>query len=359
MCHCSSLLFRRKCMGFFSIRCLPSLHIGQTVYYSSLTGVATLPTYKNKMNRSCIFASQENLSATFALLYLMLTLLLIMVVTGNTLFLTAFWRTSSLHTSSNALLAGLATADLGVGLITLPSGIFHLTEIPSRCRSPFGLPSWKVTQRSGSFFTIASILTLAAIAVDRLMAIRLHMRYKEIVTVSRIKIVLASSWLLAVVSVCLIHLHPPTAPVFLFSMFTLLSIIMLYSHINVFVTACHHKRQMQLQASVLHCNQQNAYNTVHYKKSVLTMFYIVGLFWSVTFLQPFLLFSNVLESSSHPNKIPVTTWLWISLLFWCVWVPLSIHYSTTGVTEKFAKLSKMSWKIFSTTEAGRCRYVTK
>ena len=265
-------------MGFFSIRCLPSLHIGQTVYYSSLTGVATLPTYKNKMNRSCIFASQENLSATFALLYLMLTLLLIMVVTGNTLFLTAFWRTSSLHTSSNALLAGLATADLGVGLITLPSGIFHLTEIPSRCRSPFGLPSWKVTQRSGSFFTIASILTLAAIAVDRLMAIRLHMRYKEIVTVSRIKIVLASSWLLAVVSVCLIHLHPPTAPVFLFSMFTLLSIIMLYSYINVFVTACHHKRQMQLQASVLQCNQQNAYNTVRYKKSVLTVFYIVGLF---------------------------------------------------------------------------------
>ena len=136
------------------------------------------------MNRSCIFGSQENLSATFALLYLMLTLLLIVVVTGNILFLTAFWKTSSLHTPSNALLAGLATADLGVGLITLPSGIFHLAKVPSRCRSPFGLPSRKVTQLSGSFFTNASILTLTAIAVDRLMAIRLHMRYKEIVTVS-------------------------------------------------------------------------------------------------------------------------------------------------------------------------------
>ena len=231
------------------------------------------------MNRSCIFGSQENLSATFALLYLMLTLLLIVVVTGNILFLTAFWKTSSLHTPSNALLAGLATADLGVGLITLPSGIFHLAEVPSRCRSPFGLPSWKVTQLSGSFFTNASILTLTAIAVDRLMAIRLHMRYKEIVTVSRIKIVLASSWLLAVGFVSLIDLHPPTAPVFLFSMFTLLSIIMLYSYINVFVTVSRHNRQIQSQASVLQCSQQNAYNVARYKKSVLTMLYIVGVFF--------------------------------------------------------------------------------
>ena len=100
---------------------------------------------------------------------------------GNALILIALRKESSLHPPSKLLLRCLATTDLCVGLIAEPlTVIFRMSvanEHWSICRSAF-----VAVFITGSMLCRVSVGTLTAISVDRLLALLLGLRYRQVVT---------------------------------------------------------------------------------------------------------------------------------------------------------------------------------
>jgi len=91
---------------------------------------------------------------------------------GNAAILLTFWKTS-LHSAKNILLASLAVSDLAVGVLQP----FEIANTISRIYA-----FHYAVAMLGPFLTIASFLTVTAIAVDRLLSLQLHLRYHAVVT---------------------------------------------------------------------------------------------------------------------------------------------------------------------------------
>ena len=127
---------------------------------------------------------QESLS--FAAVNILLS---ITAFVGNSLILIALHKDSSLHPSSKLLYRCLTTTDLLVGLVRQPltaSGLMfsaHEHWIPCRYAST-------ATFITSYVLCGVSLLTMTAIGVDRLLAILLQLKYKQIVTLKRTYIIL-------------------------------------------------------------------------------------------------------------------------------------------------------------------------
>ena len=140
-----------------------------------------------------------------------------------------------------------------------------------------------------------SLLTMAVISVDRLIALLSGLRYKEIVTLKRIYIIIASFWVLCLVaSLCTIFDQRITLLSILISI-PLSLLISLASYTKIFRTLGHHQAQVQdhIQQQP---SQPNTLNMARYRKAVhsalwvelalvvcYTPCYIVGII--VTFAQ--------------------------------------------------------------------------
>ena len=107
-------------------------------------------------------------------------------VFGNSTILITIWKTSSLHSVANILLASLAVSDLAVGLFVLP---LHIVGIISRKRNVFLL--FNIV---GMFVSVASFINVTVTGIDRLLALQLHLRYRAIVTRARVTMVVIFTW---------------------------------------------------------------------------------------------------------------------------------------------------------------------
>ena len=133
-------------------------------------------------------------------------LLSITAILGNSLILAALHKESSLHPPSKLLYRFLATSDLLVGLVSQP---LHATYWMSVVHEHWSLCRY-VRQGSGiTGYALCSVslLTLTAISVDRLLAMLLGLRYKEIVTLRRTYIIIAIFWVLSLVVGLFFHLN--------------------------------------------------------------------------------------------------------------------------------------------------------
>ena len=121
-------------------------------------------------------------------------LLSITATLGNSLILVALHKESSLHPPSKLLYRCLATTDLLVGLVIQPLFATYWMSLVndhwSLCRY-----ARDVGYMAGFTLCGVSLFTMAAISVDRLLAMLLGLRYKEIVTLRRTHIILAIVWI--------------------------------------------------------------------------------------------------------------------------------------------------------------------
>ena len=116
---------------------------------------------------------------------------------GNVLILIALHKESSLHPPSKLMFRCLAITDLCVGLISQPifaaELLFQIHELGNLCYY-FGV--WR--DILGIVFSGVSLLTATAISVDRLLALSLGLRYRQVVTVRRVGAFLICFWLVSV-----------------------------------------------------------------------------------------------------------------------------------------------------------------
>ena len=129
----------------------------------------------------------------------------------NSVTIHALRKTSSLPRNLKTLLLSLAVSDLGVGLLVQPMYIVHrvldLTESSAKS-NPIYNTADKASFIIGVLVQYTSEFGVMALSADRFLAIRLHLRYKELVTHSRVVAVVFLIWLLSAVPSTLVMLNP-------------------------------------------------------------------------------------------------------------------------------------------------------
>ena len=207
-----------------------------------------------------IFISTINLpSSTFAII-------------GNLLIIIALRKVSCLHPPSKLLLSCLACTDLGVGLISHPLfSIFLMAPEHSRVRFFSSL----LSLITGSIFCGVSLSTMTAISVDRLLALSLGLRYKQVVTMRRVKALVGTHWVLCTI-IMLVAFQNYSIFLGIVSAIVLLGImISSFCYTKIYRTLRLSQAQVQSQG---HQGQQNEeatpLNKARYKKTVSTALWV-------------------------------------------------------------------------------------
>ena len=211
-----------------------------------------------------------------------ISLLVLPTILLNGLFIVTMWKTPALHTPSNILLLCLACADFMNGLITEPLAVIHLSGELIWNSHLFCIPG--VVMESAAWFASGiSGTTVLALSVDRFLAVYTHLRYKEIVTMQRTSIFVGALWPLFTVNTFL-RLIGVTNDLFItvnvVVIFLCLVTIMLIYY-KIFTIVSYHRVQIQAQmlsSSQLSISEQTT-DELKARKSLMTVVYIVGLFW--------------------------------------------------------------------------------
>ncbi|XP_020625592.1 melanocortin receptor 4-like [Orbicella faveolata] len=221
------------------------------------------------------FLCMASLKGTSALWFLVVSnmFLAISSTLGNIVILAAFSKESSLHPPSKILLRSLALTDLCVGLFVEP---FFVTFLISLEIGTKNICSQVII--IGVFidicFCVLSLLTLTAISVDRLLALLLGIRYRQVVTFKRVLMIVICFWTLCVTfSVTSFWTHHFLKYYSLISVL-LCVVISTCCYIKIYRKLFHHQAQIQEH---VHQGQQNGHaplNIARYRKTVSTALWV-------------------------------------------------------------------------------------
>ena len=192
---------------------------------------------------------------------------------GNILVIRALWKASSMPANIKKFFLSLAVSDLAVGLFAQLMYAVVLRMAADGGHN-FDLLCPTISTVSHFFLFLlacASFLNVTAIAVDRLLVITLHLRYRELVTSERVIIALVSIWIASVVAASLfVAVNTSSAIVvviceFVGILFTTVAYIHIYRAVRHHQNQIHSQLQHQdSQAMELFREKKAAFNAVHF-----------------------------------------------------------------------------------------------
>ena len=211
------------------------------------------------------------LHGQFTFLSVLNSLLSVTAFLGNALILIALRKESSLHPPSKLLLRNLVTTDLCVGLISEPLVVaYWMTVVNER---------WNICPRLALASVIAayilcgaSVSTLTAISVDRLLALLLGLRYRQVVTLGRTYVIVITTWVIAAVFSAMLFWNPLISFWYATIGIPLYLLISTISYTKIFLTLRQH--QSRVQEHVQQPNQTNHLNIARYKKAVASAIWL-------------------------------------------------------------------------------------
>ena len=209
----------------------------------------------------------EGLDIQLTLFSMLNIFLSITAFLGNTLILVALSKEASLHPPSKLLLRGLATTDLCVGIIVEPLHVTRWISVVCKrwdiCRSTFS--TFAISSR---ILWMVSLLTLTAISVDRLLALLLGLRYRQVVTLKRTYGTVIVLWVISFVG-CITYLwNESLAKISIYTniILTLCLLTSIYSYTRIFLRLRHHQTQVQDNITG-QPNQTTPLNIARYRKT--------------------------------------------------------------------------------------------
>ena len=192
---------------------------------------------------------------------------------GNTLILVALHKESSLHPPSKLLIRSLATSDLCVGIIAEPLAVSYFISVINE--------QWNICRYAtvasyiaGYILCSASLFTLTAISVDRLLALLLGLGYRQVVTLRRIYLAVTVFWL---VSIATTAMHFWNFNITLWCGYIAVSLCLITSissYAKIFLTLRHHHIQVQSHAQQGQPSQASPLNVARYRKTVSSTLWV-------------------------------------------------------------------------------------
>ena len=125
-------------------------------------------------------------------------------VLGNALVMIALYEVTTLRPPYKLLLSCLASTDLCVGLTTQP--LFTVLLWTQEHSTPCFVLKL-IAHIMATIFGGVSLATLSAISIDRLVALLLGVRYRQVVTLRKVQICVTSFWFLGVAISILYFYH--------------------------------------------------------------------------------------------------------------------------------------------------------
>ena len=210
---------------------------------------------------SLVGGLQQQLSNCFLAVNIILS---ITAFAEKPLILVAFHKESCLHPPSKLLYRCLATTNLLVGLVAQPLNALCFLSVVQE--------HWSLCRyaRDAGYITnyvliLVSLMTMTAISVDRLLALLLGLRYKQIVTLKRTYIIVTTFWVFTLVaSLSGFFYH---RIIFMYSslVISFCLVISFASYTKIFCTLRYHQAQVRDQQQL---SQTNALNMARFRKVV-------------------------------------------------------------------------------------------
>ena len=216
---------------------------------------------------SLVGGLQQQLSICFVAVDIFLS---ITAFAGNSLILVALYKESSLHPPSKLLYRCLATTDLLVGLVAQPLNALYWMSVVqehwSLCQYVFD-----AANITDYVLLLVTLMTMTAISVDRLLALMLGLRYKQIVTLKRTYIILTTFWVFNLVASLSGFFHHPI--IFLYSslVISFCLVISLASYAKIFCILRYHQAQVRDQQPA---SQTNTLNMARFRKAVYSALWV-------------------------------------------------------------------------------------
>ena len=175
--------------------------------------------------------------------------LCVMTLLGNAAILITIFKTPSLHSPAHILLAGLALSDFAFGFIVQP--LLLSIVLSAGYNYDLSLATFRLMCSSFNCSAIVlcgvSLGTSIAFALDRLLALRLHLRYAVIVTKYRVIVVLTCIWLFQGFFIPLYFWQVETFGRFIAIKICVVILINFAIYLNIHLIVRHHQIRIQYQ----------------------------------------------------------------------------------------------------------------
>ena len=206
-------------------------------------------------------------------------ILSIATIIGNVLTLVALRKVSSLYPPSKLLYSCLAVTDLFVGMIAGPAGAVHfmMWNIHSDSRQWLDLCVYSADIASVSFtvLTTVSLQTLTVISIDRLLALMLGLRYRQVVTLRRVQALAASVWIPSIAYAPMLLWENNAAKIFLYTLESFCLLVSAVCYSKIFLILRHHVAEVQDHLQGTPSNDVESLNLQRYKKTVSTAMWVL------------------------------------------------------------------------------------
>ena len=237
---------------------------------------------------------------------------------GNTLILIALHKVTSIYPPTKLLFRCLAVTDLLVGLISQPLYVTFLYSL---------FTTWNVAilLADGFFFGLlsaVSILTSAAISVDRLLALLLGLRYRHTVTLRRVWLVILCFWLISALQATggIFFEYPKLNKIALWlfcALLTLSLLVSVFSYVKIFKTLRY--RQVQFHRNTQQGQRPNGggnqLNIARYKKTVYSIAWVQLALFICYFPHNLMVFLRLLGKLPFSTEIYLIWELFVTLLY--------------------------------------------
>ena len=198
----------------------------------------------------------------------------ITAVLGNILILVALRKVSSIHSPSKLLFRCLATTDLCVGLIGEPLSVVYWMSL--------AYEQWNLCYYSYILYVIightlcsVSLLTVSAISVDRLLALLLGLRYRQVVTLKRTYLIIAIFWIVSAVALVSFLGNYHVTIWYGYLVIPLCLVTSIASYTKIFLKLRHHHQiQKQRHVQQEQPSQPVLLNIERYRKAVFSALWV-------------------------------------------------------------------------------------
>ena len=265
----------------------------QTKIMAELTNFTEDENQKTFEEQSCSSEFTEGVHGELIFLSAINVFFSVAAFLGNTLILVALHKESSLHPPSKLLYRNLTVTDLCVGIIVEPLKVASWISMVNK--------KWKICyyvsltdSLSALLLCTVSLFTLTALSLDRLLALLLGLRYRQVVTLRSIYITEVILWILAIIFT-FIYVWIPFVHLWLFrTVLPICLVTSVFSYTIILVTLRHKQNQVQEHIGQRQPSQAVALNTARYRKAVYSALWVqVAL---VVCYLPFFLTTVVLAS---------------------------------------------------------------